>query len=489
MESLRQQGLRESRMLTRSLRTARLDLRPVVIIAVLWRELHVMTIGSVPRFSPSRDRREGTRMTVRDRPRAVLSWALYDWANSAFITTVTAGFFPIFFKEYWSRGADTTVSTARLALANSLSGILIALAAPLLGAVADKGTTRKRFLVFFAYLGVVMTVGLSLVAQGHWPLAVILYVLAVVGFSGGNIFYDALLICVASPKRMDSVSALGYGLGYLGGGVLFALCVWTTLKPATFGLAGVEEAVKWSFIMVGAWWAVFSIPLLLFVEEPKRNHEHRTQNTVRAGWSQLIETFKHIRVLKPILVFLSAYWLYIDGVDTIVRMAVDYGMSIGFQSKDLITALLVTQFVGFPSAILFGRLGTRVGAKRAIYFAIVVYVLVCFWGAFMRQKHEFYVLATVIGLVQGGIQALSRSYYAKLIPENKAAEFFGFYNMIGKFAVVIGPVLMGGFGLTARKLGFDAVVAARISISSVAILFLAGGAILRFAPEGGAEET
>jgi UMF1 family MFS transporter len=427
-------------------------------------------------------------MRTHDRPRSILSWALYDWANSAFITTVTAGFFPIFFKEYWSRGPDTTVSTARLALANSISGILIALAAPLLGAIADKGTVRKRFLIFFAYLGVVMTMGLSLVAEGHWALAILLYVLALVGFSGGNIFYDALLTCVASPKRMDTVSALGYGLGYLGGGILFAINVWMTLRPDTFGLTSTEEAVKRSFVMVGVWWGVFSIPLLLFVKEPATTRGARTGNLLTSGWGQLTQTFSHIRALKPIFVFLGAYWLYIDGVDTIVRMAVDYGMSIGFQSKDLITALLLTQFVGFPAAILFGRLGARVGAKRAIFLAIGVYILVCFWGAFMRQRHEFYALAVVIGLVQGGVQALSRSYYAKLIPADKAAEFFGFYNMIGKFAVVIGPVLMGGFGLFARRLGCDAVLAARVSISSVALLFVAGGALLWFVPESRSTE-
>jgi UMF1 family MFS transporter len=418
-----------------------------------------------------------------DSKRAVFGWGMYDWANSAFATTIMAGFFPIFFKGYWSVGADTTVSTARLGLANSIAGIAVALAAPLLGAIADRGSSKKRFLMFFAYMGVVMTSSLYMVSKGDWPLAVMLYVLATIGFSGGNIFYDALITGVASEERMDFVSALGFSLGYLGGGLLFAMNVWMTLSPGTFGFADAGNAVRFSFISVGIWWGVFSIPLFLFVKEPKNKEAESGARTVWAGLAQLRDTFQEARHQKTIFLFLLAYWLYMDGVDTVIRMAVDYGISIGFDSKDLIVALLITQFVGFPCAIGFGYLGGKIGARRCIFIGIAVYLFVCIWGAFMQRAGEFYLLAVVVGLVQGGIQALSRSFYAKLIPVDKSAQYFGFYNMIGKFAVVFGPVLMGGVGLFIRSMGYSSNMASRLSITSIALLFIAGGVLFYFVNE------
>jgi UMF1 family MFS transporter len=423
-----------------------------------------------------------------DDKKAIFGWAMYDWANSAFATTVMAGFFPIVFKQFWSVGADTTVSTARLGLANSVAGIAVALCAPILGAIADKGTSKKKFLLFFASMGAVMTCSLAMVSKGNWPMAVTLYVFATVGFSGGNIFYDALITGVSSEKNMDLVSALGFALGYLGGGILFAANVWMTLKPETFGFADAGQAVKFSFLSVGVWWAVFSIPLLLFVREPVVGDKKSGVNMVKAGLAQLRETFQEIRHLKTIFLFLLAYWFYIDGVDTIVRMAVDYGISIGFQSSDLLVALLMVQFVGFPSAIGFGFLGGKIGAKRAIFIAIAVYLFVSIWGAFMQGQNEFYILAITIGLVQGGIQALSRSYYAKIIPVERSAEYFGFYNMLGKFAAVIGPVFMGGVGLFVRSMGYSSNIASRTGITSLALLFIVGGILFYFVDEKRAKE-
>ncbi|MEK6527823.1 MAG: MFS transporter, partial [Nitrospirota bacterium] len=426
----------------------------------------------------------------RDSKKAIFGWAMYDWANSAFATTIIAGFFPVFFKQFWSTGVDTTVSTARLGLANSIAGITVALMAPILGAIADKGSSKKKFLLFFAYMGMVMTSSLYMVSRGNWPAAIILYVLATIGFSGGNIFYDALITGVASEKKMDFVSALGFSMGYLGGGILFAVNIWMTLSPEFFGFADSAAAVKFSFCTVGIWWAVFSVPLLLFVKEPKKKEIKSTVNVVKAGIKQFRETFKEIRHLKTIFLFLAAYWLYIDGVDTIVHMAVDYGMSIGFKAEDLIVALLITQFVGFPSAIGFGYLGGRIGAKRAIFIAIAVYLFVSIWGAFMQSKNEFYILAVIIGLVQGGIQALSRSFYAKIIPVDKSAEYFGFYNMLGKFAAVLGPALMAGAGLFVKSMGYSSNTASRVGIASVSLFFIAGGILLFFVNmEKGKEEA
>jgi UMF1 family MFS transporter len=418
-----------------------------------------------------------------DDKKAIFGWSMYDWANSAFATTVMAGFFPIFFKDFWSVGVDTTVSTARLGLANSIASIAVALAAPMLGAIADKGTAKKKFLLFFAYMGAVMTCSLFLVSNGNWPAAFVLYVFGILGFSGGNVFYDSLITGVASDKKMDVVSAFGYSLGYLGGGLLFALNVWMTLTPATFGFADAEEAVRFSFVCVGVWWGVFSIPLILFVKEPPNKAAEPGVNVVKAGFAQLKETFKEVRHLRTIFLFLLAYWLYIDGVDTIIRMAVDYGKSIGFETKDLIVALLITQFVGFPSALGFGYLGKKISAKRAILLAIGVYLFVSIWGAFMASTHEFYILAIIVGLVQGGIQALSRSFYAKIIPVDKSAEYFGFYNMLGKFAAVIGPMLMAAVVLLVKSMGYTSDTASRLSIASVSILFIAGGTLFMFVRE------
>ncbi len=418
-------------------------------------------------------------MRATDR-KAVFGWAMYDWANSAFATTVMAGFFPVFFKQFWSFGSDATTSTAQLGLANSLAGIFVALCAPVLGAIADRGAYRKRFLFFFAVTGIVMTSALYLVSKGNWSMAALLYVLATVGFSGGNIFYDALITGVAPESRMDVVSSLGFSLGYLGGGILFACNVWMTLSPGTFGFSGPAAAVRFSFLTVGIWWAVFSIPLFLFVREAAAPASTSRESAIASGFRQLKETFHDIRHLRTIFLFLLAYWLYIDGVNTVIRMAVDYGISIGLESNHLIMALLIPQFVGFPSAIGFGYLGDRIGARQAIFIAIAVYLFVTVWASFMESSREFFVLAVIVGLVQGGIQALSRSFYAKIIPVKKSAEYFGFYNMVGKFSAIIGPVFMGGVGLWVRSMGYSSNLASRISITSVAVFFLAGGILLFF---------
>ncbi|MFP5213969.1 MAG: MFS transporter [Acidobacteriota bacterium] len=403
--------------------------------------------------------------------RKVFSWAMYDWANSAFSTTVMAGFFPVFFKQYWSAGIDPTVSTLQLGTANSVASVIVALMSPTLGAIADRGSIRKKFLLFFAAMGIVMTGSLYFVARGDWQVAVALYVLAIIGFAGGNVFYDSLLPTLVPEEKMDTVSALGFSLGYLGGGLLFALNVAMTRWPSTFGLADAAQAVRVSFLSVMVWWGVFSIPVFLFVDEPKAKSAGRGGiMAIREGFRQLAATFRKIRKLRVAFLFLIAYWFYIDGVDTIILMAVDYGMSLGFSSTSLILALLITQFVGFPSAIAFGEIGRRFGAKKGIYLAIAVYVGVTVWGFFMSREVEFYVLAAVIGTVQGGVQSLSRSFYARLIPAGQSAEFFGFYGFLGKFAAVVGPVLMGWTAVITGS--------SRVSILAVSLLLVIGAVML-----------
>lgn len=405
----------------------------------------------------------------------VISWALYDWANSAFATTVMAGFFPVFFKQYWSVEHEITATTFRLGAANSLASVVIALLAPVLGAIADKGGARKKFLLFFVAVGVVMTGSLYFVEQGRWEYAALLYVLGAIGFFGGNVFYDSLIIDVAPVNKMDFVSAYGFALGYLGGGLLFAVNVAMTLMPEAFGLQDATQGVRLSFITVACWWAIFSLPLFLFVEEVQGSPKAAQASVVVAGVRQLVTTLKEVRKLRVVSLFLVGYWLYIDGVDTVIRMAVDYGLSLGFSSKSLLSALLLTQFVGFPAAIGFGKIGERFGPKTGIYIALGVYLVVTVWGHFMRSEFEFYLLATAIGLVQGGVQSLSRSFFTRIIPARQAAEFFGFYNFLGKFAAVIGPVLMGWIGVLVGD--------ARYSILAVGILILSGGIVLYFVDE------
>ena len=418
--------------------------------------------------------------------KAIWGWAMYDWANSAFACTVMAGFFPVFFKQYWSHGADVNMSTAQLGLGNSLASLLVALMAPILGAIADKGSSRKKFLIFFCYLGVLMTAGLFVVQQGQWALAIFVYAMGIIGFSGSNIFYDSLLPGITDEKNIDFVSGLGFAMGYLGGGLLFLVNVLMTLMPQKFGLPDAAAAVKYSFISVAVWWGLFALFTIFWVPEEKEPASLKEGfSPVVEGFRQLVGTFKKIRHLKTILLFLMAYWFYIDGVDTIIRMAVDYGMSLGFASNDLILALLITQFVGFPSALVFGKLGQKWSVRKSIYLAIAIYIGVTIWGTMMTQKHEFYILAIVIGLVQGGIQALSRSYYSRLIPKNKAAEYYGFYNMLGKFAAILGPLLIGIVGLVTRRILMpesptpEQVVAvgrmaSRWGIGSILILFFIG---------------
>jgi len=403
--------------------------------------------------------------------RPILSWALYDWANSTFATTVMAGFFPVFFKGYWSAGSPVTESTFQLGAANSLGSLVIMVLAPVLGAIADRGGARKRLLLFFALLGMVMTGSLYSVERGEWATAALLYVLASIGFAGANVFYDSLIVAVAPREKLDLISALGFSLGYLGGGLLFAVNVSMTLWPSVFGLADAAQAVRVSFLMVACWWAVFSVPLMLFVHE-RPAPASDVGAAVRSGWHQLMDTFHHVRRLRNLWLLLIAYWFYIDAVNTVIRMALDYGLSLGFKAQTLIVALLITQFVGFPAALLFGRLGERFGAKTGVFIAIAVYVAVTLDAMVMHRVADFYVLAVVIGLVQGGIQSLSRSLYASMIPPDKSGEFFGFYNMLGKFAAVLGPALMGVLSVLTGS--------PRLSLLAVVALLLIGAAFLSF---------
>jgi len=566
---------------------------------------------------------------IKDKPQ--FAWVMYDWANSAFATTVMAGFFPVFFKNYWSSTADVNMSTAYLGLANSLASLMVAILAPILGAIADQGNSKKKFLIFFAYMSVLMTGCLFMVEMGNWQVALFLYVMGTIGFSGANVFYDSLLPNITTEKNIDFVSSKGYAFGYLGGGLLFLLNVLWYTMPANFGfdtefisnvvkiennaiyvnatdfnvnvddnfeailsshfvteikdiefqkkdnenlatitisevnnidwnkidkiisfgeyksgefvgfdpsnskllvknltrkitiddkvnvryenkitigkyengvcsdIIGMENhfknitvktdilkpaieflPIRLSFLSVAIWWAIFTIPLIVWVREEKHKVKNNVFFYVKQGFGQLSYTFKKIKQMKYIFTFLAAYWLYIDGVNTVIRMAVDYGMSIGLPSSSLITALLITQFVGFPSALLFGMLGEKWDVKKSLFIGIFVYLGINIWAVFMESVMEFYIMAIIIGIVQGGIQALSRSLYSRLIPKNQNAEYYGFFNMTGKFAAIFGPLLVGLINIIARNMNMSSNLATRFGIGSLIILFIGGSIFLYF---------
>ena len=395
------------------------------------------------------------------------SWALYDWANSAFATTVMAGFFPIFFKSYWASDLSDAESTFAIGSINSLVGLLIAFSAPILGAFADAGDSKRKFLFSFIFLGIIATGYLFFIPESSWKLAVIFYGIGVIGFSGGNIFYDSLLVTVSKEKERNRVSALGFSLGYLGGGILFLLNVVMFLNPNWFGLENQIEAVLWSFMSVAIWWFVFSLPIYLKVKEPIQNIDRKPIYTVISeAFRNLLNTARSIKKYKSAVIFLLAYFLYMDGVDTIIRMATSYGSDIGLSATSMIQALLLTQFVGFPATLVFGYYADKFGYKYSLSFAIIVYIFVVLFSAQMDTALEFYVVASVVGLVQGGVQAISRSFFSTLIPENKAAEFFGFYNFIGKSSVFIGPFMVSGIALLTES--------PNLGILSLLILFIPG---------------
>jgi UMF1 family MFS transporter len=413
----------------------------------------------------------------RERRRQVRAWAFYDWANSAFATTVMAGFFPVFFQQYWSVGVAPTTSTARLGVANSIAGFCVALLAPILGAVADSAGRRKPFLLWWAAVGVLSTAGLFWVGRGDWVSAFWLFIGGTIGFSAANVFYDALLVDVASPADYDRVSSLGYALGYLGGGLLFLVNVVMVSQPAWFGLQDAAQAVQLSFLTVAIWWAVFTLPLARRVVESLPAAPASLPQAAVAGFRELAGTLRSLPRYRELALFLLAYWLYIDGVNTIIKMAVDYGVAIGLPANALMTALLLTQFVAFPAALWFGRFADRRGARNGILLGLAVYTAATLYAFFLDTVTEFYALAVAIGLVQGGVQSLSRSFFGRLVPPGHSGEFFGFYNMMGKFATVVGPLLVAAVAYATGS--------SRASIVSLVLLFVIGGLLLLLVREPG----
>nr|WP_295899625.1 MFS transporter [uncultured Bdellovibrio sp.] len=406
----------------------------------------------------------------------IFSWALYDWANSAYSTTVMAGFFPIFFKKYWSDGADAIVTTARLGTVISISSLIIALLSPTLGVVADLKGFKKLFCLLFTFVGVVACAWMGFIPMGDWWAAMLAYGIAMMAFNASSVFYDSLLPYVAEGTQMDYASSLGYSMGYLGGGVLFLINVLMYLFPAFFGLADGVIAIKISFVMVAVWWMGFSLPLAKNVPEPHvEANSHNIWRLTQESLRTLKRTLKSLLHEKNLLIFMIAYWLYIDGVYTVMTMAVDYGIAIGFEAKDLIAALLITQFIGFPCAYYFGTVTKRWGTKAPILLCIVMYAITVVLATRMSQAWHFYLLATVIGMFQGGVQSLSRSMFGRMIRKEESGEYFGLFNLVGRFASILGPMVVA--------VGVTVTGDSRLGMMGLLILFVAGGFMLALVKE------
>jgi UMF1 family MFS transporter len=390
------------------------------------------------------------------------AWALTAWANHAFSTTVLVGLFPIFFDQYWAAGLPGTTSTFYLGLTNSCAAFFVMLIAPWLGALADRRGEKKLWFGIWTAVGSLATAGLALIGAGHWSWALIVFALGSVGFFAGSSFQDALIVQVAEGRETNRVSSFGFALGYLGGGLLFLFNVLMVKFSHWFHIASTGMAIRIAFVDVALWWIVFTLPMFRLVHEAAPTARH-------TGWRELWQTVRDVLRDRPVLNFLLAYWLYIDAIGTLQQMAADFGLKLGFSSNAMIQALLLVQFISFPCALLFGRLGDRIGAKRAIYIGLAVFLALTCYAYFMQSEFEFYILAGVVGTVQGGVQALSRSYFAHLIPRERSGEYFGFYNMLAKFAAVLGPLAMGVVAIATGN--------QRLSILVLGLFFI-GGALL-----------
>jgi len=394
----------------------------------------------------------------------VFSWSMYDFANSVFFTTVVSGFFPIFFKKYWSSESSVSESTERLGLILAVAGFTLALLSPLLGVISDNRKSKKKFLFIFMLIGAVANASLFFIPQGDWLMAALAYGLAFFCCSASCVFYDALMSSVTQPENYDKVSSMGYAFGYLGGAILLIVNALMYQNPSLFGFASGAEGVKFSFLTVSIWWFIFTLPLMIYVKEPDvlESNFHVVQLLVKSI-KELNRTLLDLIKNKNIMYFILAYWFYIDGISTIQTMAVDFGVSLGFEAGDLIKALLLTQLVGFPAAFFAGHLASKFGRKAVIAGCLSTYIIVVIGASVMTSPIHFYLMAFLIGLSMGGTQALSRSLFAYITPPEKSGEYFGFFGLLGKFASVVGPLLMAG---SARLFGHP-----QKTILSLLILF------------------
>ncbi|UKS66612.1 putative efflux transporter [Bacillus sp. 349Y] len=403
------------------------------------------------------------------------SWILYDWANSAYSIIISTAVFPLFFKAAaTSAGVSSVDSTAYLGYTIAIATFILAMLGPILGTIADYEGYKKKFFTFFFTLGIIFTASLAFIPGEQWLLLLIFYTVSTVGFAGANVFYDAFLTDVTTEDRMDRVSARGYGLGYIGSTIPFiiAIAIIVLAQSQVIPIA-VDTASGIAFVITAIWWGIFTIPLLKHVKQ--HYFIKREKNPVAKSFKRLGKTFKEIRKYRALFLFLLAYFFYIDGVGTIITMSTAYGSDLGITSTNLLIILFVTQVVAGPFSILYGRLSEKFTGKKMLYAGIIVYIGVCIYAYFLETTLDFWILAMLVASSQGGIQALSRSYFAKMVPKKNANEFFGFYNIFGKFASIMGPLLVA---VTSQVTGQS-----NSGVFSLVILFVIGIIILAFVPE------
>lgn len=403
------------------------------------------------------------------------SWVFYDWANSAYSIIITTAVFPLFYKAAATNaGVSAANSTAYLGYTIAIATFILAMLGPILGTIADYQGLKKRFFKFFFIMGVVSTALLAFIPTEKWWLLLVCYTFTAIGFAGANVFYDAFLVDVTTEKRMNRISSYGFGIGYIGSTIPFIICIaiiilaQNEILPITTTLAS-----KIAFLITAVWWGVFTIPMLKNVHQ--LFYIEREPNPIVNSFKRLGQTFKEISKYKALFLFLLAYFFYIDGVGTIISMSTVYGNDLGISTTSLLIILFVTQVVAAPFAILFGKLAERFTAKKMLYVGILIYMIVCTYAYFLKTTLDFWILAMLVATSQGGIQSLSRSYFAKLVPKEKSNEFFGFYNIFGKFASIMGPLLVG---VTAQITGHS-----KYGVFSLIILFFIGIIILARVPD------
>lgn len=404
-----------------------------------------------------------------------IAWSLYDWGQSAFTTTVMVGFLPIYFAEIAGVNLPEHLRTAYWGYISAVGLVLVALISPALGVLADMRASNKKMLAIFAFTGSAFSIALCLMQTGQWKLTSTIFLVAFVCYAASLVMYDSLLMQIATVEEADTVSSAGYAIGYLGGGVLFVINVIMASKPQWFGLADEWAAMRWSFVTVGIWWAAFTIPLLLYVHERPMPigavKPPLTFSLIKTVYVRIVHTFQDIRRYRQLFIFLCAYWLYSDGIGTIFRMSTVFGKEVGLANSTLMMAFIAVQFIGVPSTFFFGWLASKIGAKQSLYITLVVYCFVTILGYFMTEAWHFWALSILVGLVQGGSQALSRSLYTRLVPPAKASEFFGFYSLSERFAGVLGPLL---FAIISQMTGHS-----RNSILFLIAFFIIGIWLLR----------
>lgn len=415
--------------------------------------------------------------------RAIWAWTMYDWANSTFATTIMAAVLPVYYASVAAADLPPNEATSNWAFTTTIALVLVAILGPILGAMADFSGAKKRFLTSFVLIGVAGTALLYFVQRGDWLMASLFYIIGSIGFSGANVFYDSLLPHVAHPEEIDQVSSRGYAMGYAGGGILLAV----NMAMILFGPQWIQSAfphlgldvdtlttlmTRIAFLTVAVWWLVFTIPLWRFVPEPPRRilSGEAGFNPIKASFSRLANTFRKIRQYNELTKFIIAFWLYNNGIGTIIYMATIYGTELGFGIETTVGTLLMVQFVAVPFAILFGYLAKKIGTKPAILLSLAIYTAIAIGGYFLRTPLHFFLLGFAVATVQGGSQALSRSLFGRMVPKSQSAEFYSFFGVSEKIAGTVGPLV---FGIVSRLMG-----GSRFSIISLIIFFALGMLLL-----------